>query len=304
MKVQLIVWIALCGIGLFTLIVIIIFSFASIGIKEIGLNYSSLFQSIDKKTYSSGFYYIGITHSFLTFPSVVQNIEFSNEAHAHMGPIRSRTLDGLEVQLDVSFQYKLKFEGLYSMYMKYGPDYERVFILTAINSLTDMTTKFNAYNFFYDRQSIGDTMKNELAKTFNTTCYAIIEALQLRTVSLPREFELSIQETEVKKQDIEKAKAEKNKVIVECETRVKEAEYQKNVTINAAMAEALKIELNNKAEVERVLINQLQQADAYLALKEEMGLNNTELLEYIKTKLIKEYQMGNNMVINLDKFHE
>lgn len=304
MKVQLIVWIALCGIGLFTLIVILIFSFDSIGIKEIGLNYSSLFQSIDKKTYGSGFYYIGITHSFLTFPSVVQNIEFSNEPRAHMGPVRSRTLDGLEVQLDVSFQYRLKYEELYNMYMKYGPNYEKVFILIAINSLTDMTTKFNAYNFFYDRQSIGDTMKAELTKTFTASCHALIEALQLRTVSLPREFELSIQETEVKKQDIEKAKAEKNKVLVECETRVKEAEFQKNVTINTAMGEALKIELNNKAEVERILISQLQQADAYLALKQEMGLNNTELLEFIKTKLIKEYQAGNNMVINLNKFNE
>jgi len=304
MKVQLIVWLALCGIGLFTLIIIIIFSFASIGIKEIGLNYSSLFQSIDKKTFSSGFYYIGITHSFLKFPSVVQNIEFSNEPQAHMSPVKSRTLDGLEVQLDVSFQYRLKFEELYNMYMKYGPTYEKVFVLTAINSLTDMTTKFNAYNFFYDRQSIGDTMKAELSKTFNITCHALIEALQLRTVSLPKEFELSIQQTEVKKQDIEKAKAERNKVMVECETRVKEAEFQKNVTINTALGEALRIQMNNKAEVERIIITQLQQADAYVALKQQMKLNTTELLEYIKTKLIKEYQAGNSMVINLDKFNE
>ena len=195
MGVQLIVWLVLCGIGITTLIIILVFSFSSIGVKEIGLNYSSLFQNIEKKTYTSGFYYIGITHSFITFPSVVQNIEFSNEPTAHMGPIRSRTLDGLEVQLDVSFQYRLKYDDLYKMYMTYGPKYEKIFILIAINALTDMTTKFNAYNFFYDRQSIGDTMKSELYKTFNISCYSAIEALQLITVNLPKLFEFSIHET-------------------------------------------------------------------------------------------------------------
>jgi len=297
-----IVWLGLCGIGIFTLVIILIFSFSSIGVNEIGLDYSSMFQTIEKRPYGSGFYYIGITHSFLKFPSVVQNIEFSKEKKAHMGPIKSRTLDGLEVQLEISFQYRLKFEKLYEMYMKYGINYESVFIVTAVDILTDMTTKFTAYKFFYDRQSIGDLMKKELANTYNSSCYAIIEALQLRTVDLPDDFEESIQETEVKKQDIEKAKAEQIKVNVECETRVKEAEFQKNVTLNVAYGEALTIQQANYAEVQNVLITQRQQADAYLALKKNLGLNSTQLLEYIRAKLIKDYEHPHSMVISMNKF--
>ena len=302
MDEQMVVWLSLCGIGMFTLIVILIFSFGSIGVNQIGLDYSSLFQSIEKRPCSSGYYYIGITHSFLKFPSVVQNIEFSKERKANMGPIRSRTLDGLEVQIEMSFQYRLKYERLYDMYMRYGPDYEKVFIVTAVDILTDMTTKFTAYKFFYDRQYIGDTMKKELANSFNTTCYSVIEALQLRTVDLPDQFEESIQETEVKKQDIEKAKAEENKVIVECETKVKEAEFQRNVTLNKALGDLVTIEQNNIAEVQNVRITQLQQADAYLALKIHMRLNTTQLLEYIKAKLIKDYEHSGNMIIGLNKF--
>jgi len=301
---QLLIWIVLCGIGIVTLIFILFFSFSSIGVNEVGLDYSSLFKSIDSKTYGSGYYYIGITHSFLRFPSVVQNLEFSREPKANMGPIKSRTLDGLEVQLEISFQYRLMYEKLYEMYMKYGPHYEKIFVVTAVDVLTDMTTKFTAYKFFYDRQLIGDSMKKELSAAYNTNCFAVIEALQLRTVDLPDLFEESIQETEVKKQDIERAKAELNKVLVECETKVKEAEFQKNVTINRAMGEVSIIEQNNLADVQNTLITQLQQTEAYLVLKNTLGMTNTQLLEYIKAKMVKEYEHSNNIIISMTKFND
>lgn len=298
------VWVVLCGIGIVTLGFILIFSFGSIGVGEYGLDYSGLFKSIDTKTYGSGYYYIGISHSFLKFPGIVQNIEFSRESKAHMGPVRSRTLDGLEVQLEISFQYRLMYEKVYGMYMKYGEHYERAFILTAVDILTDMTTKFTAYKFFYDRQSIGDTMKKELAKIYAINCFAIVDALQLRTVDLPTQFEGSIQETEVKKQDIEKAKAERIKITVECETRVKEAEFQKNVSLNRAYGEAQITEQNNIAEVQNTINTQTQQAEAYVTLKSQLGLNNKQLLNYIKAKMIKDYEHPNNIIISMNKLNE
>ena len=66
---------------------------------------------------------------------------------------------------------------------------------------------------------------------FNQQCYSYIQFLQLRSVDLPNPFEDAIQESEVKKQDIKKAEAELNKVRVEVDTRIKAAEFQKNVTI-------------------------------------------------------------------------
>lgn len=47
---------------------------------------------------------------------------------------------------------------------------------------------------------------------------------------MPDKFEDAIQLTEVKKQDIQKALAEKNKTEVEFETKKLEALYQMNVT--------------------------------------------------------------------------
>jgi len=50
-------------------------------------------------------------------------------------------------------------------------------------------------------------------------------------VDLPDLFEDAIQMSEVKKQDIQKALAELSKVQVEVDTRIKSADYQKEVTI-------------------------------------------------------------------------
>jgi hypothetical protein len=69
-----------------------------------------------------------------------------------------------------------------------------------------------------------------LDKVFSESCYSNIQFLQLRSVDLPVKFEESIQLSEVKKQDIKKAEAELNKVIVEVDTRIKSADFQKEVT--------------------------------------------------------------------------
>lgn len=50
-------------------------------------------------------------------------------------------------------------------------------------------------------------------------------------MDLPDKFEEAIQLSEVKKQEIQKAYAEKNKTIVELETLTLTAEYQRNITL-------------------------------------------------------------------------
>ena len=82
-----------------------------------------------------------------------------------------------------------------------------------------------------DRGRIKDDFQVNLDKIFSQICYANIQFLQLRSVDLPNLFEESIQLSEVKKQDIQKAQAELNKVRVEVDTRIKAAEFQKDVAI-------------------------------------------------------------------------
>ena len=82
-----------------------------------------------------------------------------------------------------------------------------------------------------DRGKIKEDFQLKLNEVFTKQCYSFIQFLQLRSVDLPTLFEQAIQESEVKKQDIQKAFAELNKVKVEVDTKIKTADFQKNVTI-------------------------------------------------------------------------
>ena len=82
-----------------------------------------------------------------------------------------------------------------------------------------------------DRGPIKDDFMKSLNKQFRKVVYADVQFLQLRTVHLPNLFEDSIQVSEVKRQDIQKAYAELSKVTVEVDTRIKSANFQKEVTI-------------------------------------------------------------------------
>ena len=102
-------------------------------------------------------------HSFLKFPRSVQTVEFS-DTDASVPSIRkvhadSRTSDGLEVKLEISFQYSLIAEGLFSLYKSYEMEYPYIIQNVAIDALSDLTTNYTAYNFFMDRGRIGTEMQ-------------------------------------------------------------------------------------------------------------------------------------------------
>jgi SPFH domain / Band 7 family len=95
----------MCAVSTITAIVLVILGFASLDPTEWGLDYSWISKTVDPQVKENGLYFIGIGHSFYKFPKVVQTIEFSKDRTATRGPIDSRTSDGLEVVLEISFQY-------------------------------------------------------------------------------------------------------------------------------------------------------------------------------------------------------
>lgn len=116
---------------------------------------------------------------------------------------------------------------------------------------------------------------------------------------MPAEFEKAIQNTEVKKQDINLAEAEKKKVQVELDTKIQSALYQKNVTINLAEGDAKSIMQQNDANVEAYKTVQNSQTNAYSKLKKKLNLKNEDLLKMIKTQLIGKYN-GNDLAVTIN----
>eukprot|EP00931_Biecheleriopsis_adriatica_P061553 TRINITY_DN37011_c0_g1_i1.p1 TRINITY_DN37011_c0_g1~~TRINITY_DN37011_c0_g1_i1.p1 ORF type:complete len:306 (+),score=77.07 TRINITY_DN37011_c0_g1_i1:72-989(+) len=277
-----------CGCSIFIAILVGI-SFASLEYTELGLNYSLVSSSVENKAYSAGLYILGPGHSFIRFPSTVQTIQFSTE-HDSNGPLlRSRTSDGLEVALEISFQYQLNVTTLPDLYRKFGMDYNYVYVNMAMDLLTASATGFNATAFFNDRQTISMGMESELKDHFLNEAFAEVPFFQLRSVSLPPSFEKAIQETEVQKQDIQTASAEKGNQEVQMQTKVLQAQQQAHAIELAANASAQSVLLDAEAYVAQFKLTQQLQAESFKSLYEKLGNNETLLLDYMRARAMRDH---------------
>ncbi len=182
-------------------------------------------------TYPSGIYILGIGHSFIKYPRTIQTVEFSNSSDADRGQVVSRTSDGLEVLLEISFQYSIIKDKLYDLHMSFSEDFRRALINYSVDSITDVATKYSADEFFMKRALIGTDMQQKLTEALSNKVFVSVQFFQLRDVDLPDPFELAIERSQVKTQDITKAEAEVQRAGIEAETAVRLAEYDTDCTV-------------------------------------------------------------------------
>lgn len=91
------------GLGVVLLAVFMYFSVDSLSYNQVGLNYSSIFKSVENATYNPGFHFIGLGHDFIPYEITVSTIEFSKGRDSTLPIISCRTKDGLKLDLEVSF---------------------------------------------------------------------------------------------------------------------------------------------------------------------------------------------------------
>jgi len=280
---------AACGCAAAAGALLLGLSFSSLEYTEVGLNLSHITNNVSPQGYTAGLYCLGPGNSFIKFPGTVQTIQFSLDQGSAGPPMRSRTSDGLEVQLEVSFQYQLNFSTVYDLYRKFGTQYKPVFVNMATDIITAKATAYNATAFFMDRPAISLAMEDELKEAFETEAFSSVPFFQLRSVSLPSEFEQAIQDTEVKVQDIQTANAEFQTRGVEMDTKILQAQQtaaQLNINADATSQQTI---LDAQAYVGQFGLSQSLQADSFKPLFEKLGGNESLLLEYMRMRALREH---------------
>lgn len=140
-------------------------------------------------------------------------------------------------------------------------------------------------------------MKAELEEKVMNATWHNVTFFQLRSLSLPTEFESEIQNTEVKNQDIKTAKAERDRDSIGFETNVEIAKLAVNSTVETAKGEAAKTIYQAQAEASTISQVIKAQVDALKSMKANFTAPNPvfgtpEILGYLKNNLVKEYTEG------------
>lgn len=284
---------AVIGVVVVTLFIFASLSFGTLEYQEIGLNYSWISETIENKTYHNGLYYLGIGNHFIKFPRVVNSIYFGDEYSSGIvarGPsLQSRTMDGLTVRLEVSFQYKLIPESLFDLYQTFGEDYNLILLRIAIEQLTTATTKHNAHAFFENRTGLAAQMHRMLDAHFRKNAFAEVPYLQLRTVALPTAFEDSIQDTQVKEQEIKVAEAQQDQNRILYETSLIQAGQKVKILEQQAEAKSTAIKLQNDAYCRQYKLQQTLQSKSLNEVAAKSAWSPTELLEWLRIRAVREH---------------
>ncbi len=279
-----------------SILCIIIFatSWASLDFQEYGLDYNTWRHTVQPEAVGSGRYFLGVGHRFLTFPKVYQTIEYSDVPDATAGSVQSRTKDGVEVILSVSFQYQLKQEKINDLFQMYGVEmdglddeeeepYKRVFSYVARDILTDVSTEYNAFEFFSNRTNIGDRMWRELRRVYERDYFATVVFFQLKDVDLPDQFEHAIQDAEVSRQYQQRAREIQTKAEIEAETSVIQAQYSAQIMLQEAEAQANSTLLQNTYDIAAFNFTQKNRLNSYKAMKTQLGwTTSAQLIDYIQ----------------------
>jgi len=271
----------------------------SVEITEYGLSANMVTRKVDPKPYLSGRYWIGPWCYFIKFPSVVKTIQYSDSRlQEDLGideqgdpMLRSRTADGLDVTIELSFQYQLHQEMLYKLYTTFGEgrEFHDLFVRVAIDRLTEIATEYTANEFFIDRTRIGKEMEKQLKSDFESRLYATIFSFQLRSVGLPDEFEKAIQKTEVMKQDVQVAQAEQISNKVSLETQLMQANRRVKVKANVAEGFAQSVMLQNTADIEQFKATQEKAAESYKSVLKNLDDKEGELLAYVQSRVLRDH---------------
>jgi len=272
-----------CATVLGALVVVsLFFSISSLPPTEVALKYNWLFKTVSTEVIvEPGLKFVGPLNSLIKYPKTIQTLEY-NEAHRDL--LDGRTQDGLPLILGLSFQYRLLPDGLYWLYHSFENnvgDYEALYKTVGMHMITELATKFTAYQFFNEKQKIAEVMRVALNEYFSKNLYASVESLQIQEDDLPEAFTTTILTAATSKQNITKMQKTLDAKIVEFQTARQIAEAQANVTIQKAIGDQHRIMQNGKADAAIIEAYVTAELEAYAKIHKGLGVSGDELISYI-----------------------
>ena len=274
---RLLIALIIIAIPAITVPTIILASFEKVSYNEYALNVNSIDGTIENKVYEEGFHFIGLLNDFIRFPSTWTTIEFSPSSDANDIPIISQTKNGLFVDVDVSFQFRLRKADILQLYSEYGGDYSDYIEKVARSALRTVIGNYDAEQLYTNRTVVNAEMFSSMHNALDS----IVEMgdFQLRDIEFPYSFKKAVEEYEVWRIQTEIARQEQIAELIRQETLTYIAEYTANRTI---------------IEYEGL-------ATALESLRQELNITQDQLLTYLWIETIQEHDES-YLFIGLDQF--
>jgi len=283
-------------------IVMIVCSFSQLHSTQYGLDYDHIYETIDTHVYTGGLHFLGLGHSFVTFPNTVQSVVYSQANHDRL---HARTADGLPLILGVSFQYRLVQTQIHDLYMSYKEQHPHIVFNTGKHLISNSAANYTAYEFFNNKQGIAKDMQNYVNAFMQKNMFCFLDAFQINTVHLPTSFEDAIQESLNTKQNITRTKKLVDNVKVKLGTTVMVAHKNAQSTIAKAKGRASAVLQASTASANMTRQTLKAATIGYAKVKSDLKLtsgddnkgNKSEMVSYMYNDLLSDPAMSDTQFL-------
>jgi len=269
-----------CAVAVVLASVLVLMSIGQVDQNEYGLVMNWVTKKIGTQVYHGGTHMIGFWNNFVVFPATVQTIEFSERPWMHTSnSLHTRTKEGLGLHLSISFQYKLNPDEIPKLYALTNLAYEGLFTRVARDQLLEAASVYEGPQYWTERRKIGDHMRRLVDQQLNKS-YASLWGLQLLVIDLPDQYEMSITMTQVQQQMAKTRANEQIAASIRADTEVMNADYNKQVRVIQAGADA-NYTLNTKLAQAEAAKRKIQaEADMIKFTRKDLKLSAAGAVEY------------------------
>jgi len=246
---------------------------------ERGLTVNIITKQVNQESvYEGGRHLIGPFNSFIAFPATQVTVSFE-KGNGGVGPLQTRTKDGLSLTMQLAFQYRMDTSQLGKLFAMANMQYEPLFVRNARDVLLKAAADYEAFEYWQNREKIGEEMQVLLHKRLQNV-YASCGGLQIMVIDLPPEFEKSIVDTQVTQQMQKTKQNEQEASKIEADTTVLRSNYTRNVTVTKNGADAMYTQLVGiaKAKAQQQMLE--AEARAMQQVQKKLGLSPEEMVVY------------------------
>jgi len=260
-----------------------VLAFISIGQvdqNEYGLVMNWVTKKIGNQVFHGGTHMIGFWNTFIVFPATIQTIEFSERPWMHTSvALHTRTKEGLGLHLSIAFQYRLNPDEIPKLYALTNLNYEGLFTRIARDQLLEAASEYEGPQYWQERRKIGDHMRRLVDDQLKES-YASLWGLQLLVIDLPDQYEMSITMTQVQQQMAKTRANEQVAAGIRADTEVMSADYNRQIQIIQAGADANYTLSTKLAEAEAAKRKITAEAEALAFTRKELKLSAIGAVEY------------------------
>jgi regulator of protease activity HflC (stomatin/prohibitin superfamily) len=150
-------------VGFITVLLILILvplHFSYIDRQHIGFKKNTVTNNVDKGTvYNSGTHAWGVGKTAIQFPSMWQHVDFSGKSAL------SFFTDAGEIEVELSFYYRIQAERLAKLYSDFGLAYHNRIVSIAQAELRNAATNFTTRHYQEERMTVAQGLYDNLAAT-------------------------------------------------------------------------------------------------------------------------------------------